>query len=137
MAQAISNRNVLSAKFELADFTGDWLRHLGRPALHVSEEEYRELQSGSRRELYRPVDRYYRNRLQPHGRYRYTRLARLTTSHNHPAVYYEVREITRAVSPQGGKPAYCIRLGHPVMIARSLALDRPNQGRLKGAFGGV
>lgn len=33
MAQAISNRNVLSAKFELADFTGDWLRHLGRPAL--------------------------------------------------------------------------------------------------------
>lgn len=33
MAQAISNRNVLSARFELADFDGAWLRHLGRPAL--------------------------------------------------------------------------------------------------------
>ncbi|WP_025843368.1 ATP-binding protein [Porphyromonas gingivicanis] len=34
MAKAFSNHNVLSAKFTLANFEGEWLRHLGRPALN-------------------------------------------------------------------------------------------------------
>lgn len=33
MAKAVSNCNVLAARFDLADFQGDWLAHLGRPAL--------------------------------------------------------------------------------------------------------
>lgn len=33
MLKAISNKNVLAAQFELAAFDGDWLEHLGRPAL--------------------------------------------------------------------------------------------------------
>ena len=33
MARAISNKNVLQAKFEVADFEGRWLRSFGRPEL--------------------------------------------------------------------------------------------------------
>lgn len=33
MGRAISNKNVLQAKFEVADFEGRWLRSLGRPEL--------------------------------------------------------------------------------------------------------
>lgn len=32
--RAISNKNVLQAKFETADFDGPWLRSIGRPELH-------------------------------------------------------------------------------------------------------
>lgn len=31
--RAISNRNILDAKFQTADFTGEWLASFGRPAL--------------------------------------------------------------------------------------------------------
>lgn len=33
MGRAISNRNILDAKFETADFTGEWLASFGRPSL--------------------------------------------------------------------------------------------------------
>lgn len=33
MAKAISNKNVLNAKFEVADFTGKWLASFGKPEL--------------------------------------------------------------------------------------------------------
>lgn len=33
MARAISNKNVLQAKFEVADFDGEWLHSFGRPEL--------------------------------------------------------------------------------------------------------
>lgn len=33
MAKAISNRNVLDARFDIADFSGEWLQSFGRPEL--------------------------------------------------------------------------------------------------------
>ena len=33
MAKAISNRNVLNAKFKVSDFTGKWLASFGKPEL--------------------------------------------------------------------------------------------------------
>jgi hypothetical protein len=36
MRRSLSNRDVLAAKFEVADFEGEWLRSLGRPELRGS-----------------------------------------------------------------------------------------------------
>ncbi len=33
MAKAISNKNVVNAKFKVADFTGKWLASFGKPEL--------------------------------------------------------------------------------------------------------
>lgn len=33
MARAVSNSNFLAKQFELADFEGEWLAHIGRPSL--------------------------------------------------------------------------------------------------------
>ena len=46
MAKAISNKNVLDAKFEVADFTGKWLASFGKPELRGAWIIYGESGSG-------------------------------------------------------------------------------------------
>ena len=46
MAKAISNRNVLDAKFDIADFSGKWLEAFGKPELRGAWIIYGESGSG-------------------------------------------------------------------------------------------
>lgn len=46
MAKAISNKNVLNARFEVADFAGRWLASFGRPELRGAWIVYGESGSG-------------------------------------------------------------------------------------------
>lgn len=46
MAKAISNKNVLDARFEVADFTGKWLASFGKPELRGAWIIYGESGSG-------------------------------------------------------------------------------------------
>ena len=46
MAKAISNKNVLDARFEVADFSGRWLESFGRPELRGAWIIYGESGSG-------------------------------------------------------------------------------------------
>ena len=46
MAKAISNRNVLDAKFDIADFSGKWLEAFGKPELRGAWSIYGEIGSG-------------------------------------------------------------------------------------------
>lgn len=46
MAKAISNKNVLNARFKVADFTGKWLESFGRPELRGAWIIYGESGSG-------------------------------------------------------------------------------------------
>lgn len=46
MAKAISNRNVLDAKFDVADFSGKWLESFGKPELRGAWIIYGESGSG-------------------------------------------------------------------------------------------